>query len=78
MTDQGAAVQDELDRLVAGGLPGAFAYREDANGTPIFQAAGAADLVSGSVMSPELHYRIGSTTKTFTAVVVLQLVDEGA
>ena len=28
-------------------------------------------------MAPEDHYRVGSTTKTFTAVVVLQLVAEG-
>lgn len=69
--------QTELDRLVAGGLPGAFAYTEDAFGRPTFRCAGTADLASGSTMTPEMHYRIGSTTKTFTAVVVLQLVAEG-
>ena len=73
----GATVQEELDRLVVGGLPGVFAYTEDASRTPTFHTAGAANLASGSIMSPEMHYRVGSTTKTFTAVIVLQLVAEG-
>ena len=70
-------VQAELDRLVEGGLPGAFAYVDDADGTSSFWTAGVADLATGAVMTPRTHYRIGSTTKTFTAVVVLQLLGEG-
>jgi D-alanyl-D-alanine carboxypeptidase len=42
-----------------------------------FRTAGVADLATGIRMTPERHYRIGSTTKTFTAVVVLQLIAEG-
>ena len=70
-------IQAELDRLVEGGLPGAFAYVVDADGTASFRTAGVADLATGAVMTPETHYRIASTTKTFTAVVVLQLIGEG-
>jgi D-alanyl-D-alanine carboxypeptidase len=69
--------QAELDRLVEAGLPGAFVYVEDADGTARFWTAGVADLGTGAPMTPTSHYRIGSTTKTFTAVVVLQLVGEG-
>jgi D-alanyl-D-alanine carboxypeptidase len=71
------SIQAELDRLVAGGLPGAFVYVEDADGTVTFRSAGLADLATGTRMTPERHYRIGSTTKTFTAAVVLQLLAEG-
>jgi D-alanyl-D-alanine carboxypeptidase len=69
--------QAELDRLVEAGLPGAFVYVEDADGSSRFWTAGVADLESGAAMTPTSHYRIGSTTKTFTAVVVLQLIGEG-
>jgi D-alanyl-D-alanine carboxypeptidase len=69
--------QAELDRLVEGGLPGAFVYLEDADGTSRFWTAGVADLETGAAMTATSHYRIGSTTKTFTAVVVLQLIGEG-
>jgi D-alanyl-D-alanine carboxypeptidase len=70
-------IQAELNRLVDGGLPGAFASVEDADGTTRFWTAGVADLDTGAPMTPISHYRIGSTTKTFTAVVVLQLIGEG-
>lgn len=40
-------------------------------------ASGVADLRSGRLMPVDERIRIGSTTKTFTATVVLQLVGEG-
>jgi D-alanyl-D-alanine carboxypeptidase len=70
-------IQEELDRLVAGGLPGAFVYVEDVDGAATFRSAGVADLATGTRMTPQSHYHIGSTTKTFTAVIVLQLIAEG-
>lgn len=70
-------IQLELNQMVAAGLPGAFVYIEDVNGTPQFYTAGFADLATGRHMTPESRYRIGSTTKTFTAVVLLQLVAQG-
>ena len=81
MTDHDLAfqqhIQADLDRLVAGGLPGAFVYVEEADGSATFRTAGVADRATGTRMTPDRYYRIGSTTKTFTAVVVLQLIAEG-
>ena len=70
-------VERELRRLVRAGLPGAFVFIEDADGSSQFLTAGWADLEGETRMTPESHYRVGSTTKTFTAVVALQLVSEG-
>src|SRR5919112_2528473 len=41
------------------------------------QAQGVADRASGRPMTPEVHHRIGSVTKTFTATLLLQAADEG-
>jgi D-alanyl-D-alanine carboxypeptidase len=70
-------LQLELNQMVDAGLPGAFVYIEDANGTSQFYTAGVADLATRQRMTPESYYRVGSTTKTFTAVVLLQLVAQG-
>lgn len=40
-------------------------------------AAGMADLEKQTTMAPGAAFRVGSTTKPFIAVVILQLVDEG-
>src|SRR5215217_4063710 len=40
-------------------------------------AAGIGDLATAAPMTLADHFRIASTTKTFTATVVLQLVEEG-
>ncbi|MBA2298778.1 MAG: beta-lactamase family protein, partial [Actinobacteria bacterium] len=40
-------------------------------------AVGLADVEAGTAASPETQYRIGSITKTFTAVCILQLRDAG-
>jgi CubicO group peptidase (beta-lactamase class C family) len=39
---------------------------------------GLADVEEGTVATPDTQYRIGSITKTFTAVCILQLRDAGA
>ena len=67
-------IQLALNQMVDTGLPGAFVYIEDAQGTSQFYTAGFADLATRRRMTQESRYRVGSTTKTFTAVVVLQLV----
>src|SRR5215203_4646479 len=41
------------------------------------RALGVADRASGDPMTPEVHHRIGSITKTFTATLLLQAADEG-
>src|SRR5215467_15967210 len=69
-------LQLALNRMSDAGLPGAFVYIEDPDGPSQFYTAGVADLSSRQRMTQESWYRIGSTTKTFTAVVLLQLVAE--
>ncbi|MEO8608273.1 MAG: serine hydrolase domain-containing protein [Chloroflexota bacterium] len=70
-------IEAELKRVVDIGLPGAFVYTEDADGTSQFFTEGYANLATQQRMTPTMHYRVGSTTKTFTAVVALQLMAEG-
>jgi D-alanyl-D-alanine carboxypeptidase len=70
------AIRDFLQRKVDEGLPGVFVFIEESDGTTEFMAAGVADAATSAPMSPDRYYRVGSTTKTFTAVVVLQLVAE--
>jgi D-alanyl-D-alanine carboxypeptidase len=41
------------------------------------QALGVADRASGEPMTPEVHHRIGSVTKTFTATLLLKAADKG-
>jgi D-alanyl-D-alanine carboxypeptidase len=41
------------------------------------QAMGVADRDTGKQMTPEVHHRIGSVTKTFTATLLLKAADEG-
>jgi D-alanyl-D-alanine carboxypeptidase len=40
-------------------------------------ARGVADLRTGRPMRPDVHFRVGSVTKSFVATVALQLVAEG-
>jgi CubicO group peptidase (beta-lactamase class C family) len=74
------AVQHVLDQAVAGGLPGISAeISEQVSGSAAarrtwFGTAGVADITSGRGRRPPDRFRIGSTTKTFVATVVLQLV----
>ncbi|MBQ9054631.1 MAG: beta-lactamase family protein, partial [Rhodococcus sp.] len=72
------AVQRSLDALMSeDGLPAALASIQDRNGNSRNYTAGVGDLTTGSEVPPNGQIRIGSNTKTFTAVVVLQLVAEG-
>jgi D-alanyl-D-alanine carboxypeptidase len=41
------------------------------------QAQGVADRASGEPMTPDVHHRIGSVTKTYTATLLLQAADKG-
>ncbi len=65
-------VSAALDQLVAAGAPGGIALA-DGRAT----AAGVADLSTARRLRPHDRIRIGSVTKSFTAVVALQLVGEG-
>ncbi|MFH9352770.1 serine hydrolase domain-containing protein [Kitasatospora sp. NPDC017646] len=69
-------LQAALDQAVTGaGLPGATAEVHD-GGSTWFGQAGTADLNSGRPPRPQDRFRIGSTTKTFVATVLLQLEAE--
>ncbi|MGI5175888.1 serine hydrolase domain-containing protein [Dactylosporangium sp. CA-152071] len=72
------AVQQRLDHLVRDdGFPGALASVRRADGRVRDYTAGVGDLRTGRPVPRNGHVRIGSNTKTFTAVVVLQLAGEG-
>ncbi|MGV9357659.1 serine hydrolase domain-containing protein [Streptomyces misionensis] len=71
-------VQQSLDQLVRDdGVPGALASVQTRSGHTRSYTAGVGDVVTGATVPRDGQVRIGSNTKTFTAVVVLQLVAEG-
>ncbi|MGK5629072.1 serine hydrolase domain-containing protein [Streptomyces sp. URMC 123] len=69
-------VRAALTQALAQGAPGAMSQIDDPE-TTLRLALGTADKGSGEAMDTERLFRIGSVTKTFTAVVVMQLVAEG-
>ncbi|MEU7067987.1 serine hydrolase domain-containing protein [Streptomyces sp. NPDC046161] len=72
------AVQRSLNGLVRdGGVPAALASVQGRDGRTRTYTAGVGDLTTGSKVPRDGQVRIGSNTKAFTAVVVLQLVGEG-
>ena len=71
-----AAVQDQLEAVVATGVPGAAVVALGPKGR-VEAAAGFADVATGESLTVEHRFRIGSVTKIFVAALVLQLVAEG-
>ncbi len=59
------------------GTPGAAVYLSLPGYEPFAEAFGIADKSTGEPVTVDMHFRIGSITKTFVATVVLQMVDEG-
>ncbi|MBD2705485.1 beta-lactamase family protein [Spirosoma sp. BT702] len=72
-----AQLQALLDRKVRQGVPGMLLSVRDQAGTEWLGAAGVADLYNQIPLKPCNITRVGSTVKTFTAVTVLMLYDEG-
>ncbi|MFH8791072.1 serine hydrolase domain-containing protein [Streptomyces sp. NPDC017941] len=71
-------VQRGLDALVrSDGVPAALASVKEYGHRTRTYTAGVGDLATGSKVPRDGQVRIGSNTKAFTAVVVLQLVGEG-
>ncbi|MEU1171830.1 serine hydrolase domain-containing protein [Streptomyces microflavus] len=71
------AVQQSLNALVRDiGTPAALASVKDREGRARTYTAGVGDLTAGAKVPRDGQVRIGSNTKTFVAVVVLQLVAE--
>src|SRR5512146_2012957 len=69
-------LQDAAETAVAAGIVGYLARVDD--GTRVTKAAaGLADRETGRKLDPGDQFEIGSNTKTFMAVVALQLVADG-
>ncbi|CAL9646386.1 serine hydrolase domain-containing protein [Streptomyces sp. Tu 3180] len=71
-----AGLTDVLRTARSQGAPGALARLDD-HGAVHRAAVGVADPGTGRAISTADRFRIGSVTKTMTATVLLQLVDEG-
>src|SRR5579862_9170949 len=71
-----SGLQRAAGRLVADGVPGVIITTR--RGSQVSDVvAGLADKATGQPMQPQDRVHIGSITKTFVAVVVLQLAAEG-
>ncbi|MER5769073.1 serine hydrolase domain-containing protein [Streptomyces sp. NPDC001985] len=70
------ALRAALRSALSHGAPGALARVQDGASVRTF-AEGVADRATGRAVTAAERFRVGSVTKTFTAVVLLQLVDEG-
>ena len=70
-------VLSTAQNLVDGGYPAALTAVRDKDGNTIGAAAGVGNLETGEAPPLDGEVRIGSNTKTFVAVVILQLVQEG-
>ncbi len=70
------ALTQALRNTTAAGAPGALARFSGPGGVSV-RTEGVRDRTTGSAMDPQARFRIGSVSKTFSSVVLLQLVDEG-
>ena len=66
------------EHLGQGAIPGALVGLWSPDRGTWVQAMGIGDLATAGPITMDDHLRIASITKTFTATVVLQLVDEGS
>lgn len=66
-----------IDRLAQKSIPGVSLSIELPNGEMWHTAAGVANTATGEAMTPLHQFRVGSATKSFTAMWIMQLVDEG-
>lgn len=71
-SDVGVLLPVNLEAILETGIPGVAVASTDFEG-----AAGVADARSGTPLTLDHRFLIGSVTKTFVAAVVLQLVGEG-
>jgi D-alanyl-D-alanine carboxypeptidase len=70
------SVQDQLEAIVATGVPGAVVVAVGPDDR-VEGAAGVADLGTREPLTASHRFRIGSVTKIFVAALVLRLVAEG-
>ena len=72
-----ARITTTAQGLVDAGFPAALAAVTKADGSTVGVAVGKGNLETGEAPPLDGEIRIGSSTKTFTAVVIMQLVQEG-
>ncbi|MEU6299434.1 serine hydrolase domain-containing protein [Streptomyces erythrochromogenes] len=78
-----AALKSAMEGVRTAGVPGLYAEVRDSGGgtgnagRTWRGAAGVADLGTGRPVRPDMRHRVGSVTKTFTAVAVMQQVERG-
>ena len=77
MTMDGEALQAALAETAADHGPGVYGLVTESGRTVFVGTVGVADLVDHRPIAASDRYRIGSITKTYTATLVLQLVDDG-
>ncbi len=71
-----AQLKSAVDGVHRAGVPGVYAEVRDA-GRTWRGASGVADVTTGRPVTPDMRQRVGSVTKTFTAVAVMQQVERG-
>jgi D-alanyl-D-alanine carboxypeptidase len=74
--DLAAQIDELAQAALTNGITGAVIGISDPARGSYLQAYGAAD-TAGTPMTTDMHYRIASVTKTFTAQAVLRLADQG-
>jgi CubicO group peptidase (beta-lactamase class C family) len=73
-----AAIDDAAQAAMERGrIPGMTLGLTDRDGTILARTYGFAELASREPVTPDTLFEIGSIGKTFTAVAILQLVDQG-
>ncbi|NQV72717.1 beta-lactamase family protein [bacterium] len=72
-----ADLQAVLDEAITSGQPGVSAAIATKNGILWAGTAGFSNIQTGAPVEPDMLFGIGSITKTFVNVVILQLAEEG-
>ena len=71
------ALKQSLQAVINAGSPGVFARVDDLSGTKVSTVSlGQGNIAAKTAVSPTGQFRVGSITKNFTAVLVLQLVGQ--
>jgi D-alanyl-D-alanine carboxypeptidase len=70
------ALRDSLDAIHEAGMYGVFSSVRD-GGERWAGASGVADVETGRPVTPGMRHRVGSISKTFTSVALLQQVERG-
>lgn len=69
------ALRQALQGVLNAGAPGVFAQVDDKSGAKAYTVSlGKGNVAAGTAVNPGGRFRVGSVTKNFTAVLVLQLV----